>query len=104
MCYAPRNIGPGGRALRGDELSDVIKCDDMMALIGFAGELTRDTHIEIAIATGPVDGDLSLDQSLAASARDREKIDQLRHHLAERVTQHLRLGVANQLLGRAVED
>ena len=104
MCYAPRNVGPGGGALRGDELGDVIKCDDVMALIGFAGQLTRNTHVEIAIATSPVDGDLPLDQSLAAGARRREEINQFRHHVAERVTQHLRLGVADQLLGRAVED
>src|SRR5689334_17135515 len=99
MCYAPRDVGPGGRALRHDELGDVIKCDDMMTLIGFAGELTCDTHVEIAIATAPVDGDLSLGQSLTASARNREEIEQLRHHLAKRATQHLCLGVADQLLG-----
>src|SRR5215475_15800861 len=104
MCYAPRNVGPGGRALRRDELGDVIKSDNVMALIGFTRELARDAHIEIAIATGPIDRDLPLDQPLAAGARDREKIDQLRHDVAERVSQHLRLGVADQLLGRAVED
>src|SRR5690349_5731506 len=104
MCYAPCDVSPGGRALRSDELSDVVKCDDMMTLIGFTGKLARDAHVEIAIAPAPIDGDLPLDQSLTAGARGREKIDQLRHHFAERTSQHLCLGMADQMLGRAVED
>ena len=75
MRDAPRHVRPGGGALRHHELGDVVERDDVMTLIGFAGELSRDTHVEIAIAAGPVDGDLSLDQSLAAGARDREQID-----------------------------
>src|SRR3954453_19295439 len=104
MCYAPCDVRPGGRALRSDELGDVVKCDDVMTLIGFAGELTRDAHVEIAIATSPVDGHLSLGQPLTAEACGREQIDQLRHHLAERTSQHLGFGVADQLLGRAVKN
>src|SRR5262249_57030109 len=53
-----------------------------------------DTHIEITVAASAVDGHLSLRQPLTAETCGREEIHQLRHHLAQRMSQHLRLGDA----------
>jgi len=73
------------RALRRDELGDVIQCDDVMALIGFAdsSRVTRTLRLRSRPARLMV---TCPESAVTAEACGREQIDQLRHHLGERMT------------------
>src|ERR1700691_2890394 len=68
MGDTARDVGPCRGPLRGNELSDIIKRDDV-AVTRLAGLLGADTNRKIALMAIAVDGDLPLYQPLGALPR-----------------------------------
>ena len=66
MRDAARDVGPGGRALGGDEIADVVERDDARAIV--ARRIAGDADVENAFAAVAKDGRLSLMQT---EPRDR---------------------------------
>ena len=68
MRDAPRNVGPGRRALSGDEIGDVVERHHVAA-VRVGGLLGGHPDREIALAHVAIDRDLALHQPVHAGAR-----------------------------------
>ena len=97
---AAGDVGPGRRALRGDEFSHVVQRNDIAALgIGrlFGGDADR----QIAFAVLAVDRHLPLHQPLNTQLGVGKNLLQLRKDFRQRMTDNVGLQTVDQLLRRA---
>ncbi len=101
MCYSTRHICPGGRALCGDEFSDIVECH-YIASIGLSRLLACYANRKIALAAIAVDGHLILSPSSRLSSN--HDIRQLRQQIHQRFSERLFFAPSNELFRRAIEN
>src|SRR5208282_6706749 len=98
---APGHVAPGGRALRGKQLGDVVEGDD--EAFGLAVDaLGRDPHEQRAGAAAAGDLEFGLDKMPRAPARLAQERLHLGYRLVEQAADELLGARREQLAGRSV--
>ena len=95
MRDAARDIGPGGGALRGYELGDVVERHHIVAL-GRARLLARHSHRQVALLAVAVDRHLALNEALHSGARGRKHVGKLGHDIGQRAPECVGFGTSDQ--------
>ena len=98
MCDTARDVGPGGGALRGHELGDIVERHHIAAF-GRTRLFARDAHRQIALAAVTIDRHLTLHQTLQPGARHSEDIGKLGDDIGQLPSQRLSLRTPDQSLG-----
>ena len=106
MGDAAGDIGPGRRALGGNQIGDVVEGDDMIAA-DFLFLFRRDAHVYGALAATPADGDLAMVDSQWTFERRGDQFGKLRHDrfdlLADKLNRLIIAAFADELRGERVE-
>ena len=97
------DVGPGGRALRGDEFGNIIQRDDI-AVMGIDRLFVGHTDRGRAFTATAGDGNLSLHQPRTSGVRGSDDFRKLRHHFLDRLAEGFGLAGLDQFFRRTVED